>query len=183
MTQDTVNLIKTDKLQVKKKASFFYLSILVLLILVLITVLILLYLFFLKSSISNTISNQNKELSVLKSDQDKKIKILTTKERLNTIKRIIPNNSVPESRLEAVLSSIPSAVSLDKLEMIDTVMNITISSKSLSVLNSFLNSDLVALPGKKGSQVKKIEIQSFGLSSKGTSYSSDIKITFNTSIN
>ncbi len=183
MAQDTVNLLKTDKLQVKKKASFFYLSILVLLILVLITVLVLLYLFFLKSSISSTIISQNKELAILKSEQEKKIKILTTKERLTAIKRIVPGNSTPEDRLRIVLSSIPESISVDKLEMTDTVMNITISSTSLSVLNSFLNSDLTELPKKKDSQVKKIEIQSFGLSSKGTNYSSDIKITFNTSIN
>jgi type II secretory pathway component PulM len=183
MAQDTVNLLKTDKLQVKKKASFFYLSILVLLIVVLITVLILLYLLFLKSSIASTINSQNKELSILKSEQGKKIKILTTKERLATIKKIVPGNSIPEDRLNIVLSSIPASISIDKLEMIDTVMNITISSISLSVLNTFLNSDLSELPKKKDSQVKKIEIQSFGLNSKGTNYSSDIKITFNTSIN
>jgi hypothetical protein len=102
---------------------------------------------------------------------------------LATIKKIVPGNSIPEDRLNIVLSSIPASISIDKLEMIDTVMNITISSISLSVLNTFLNSDLSELPKKKDSQVKKIEIQSFGLNSKGTNYSSDIKITFNTSIN
>ena len=175
-----INLLTVERKSEKKVNSFFSISLFTLLAIVFVAVACILYLLFLKNQIASISNAQTSVLSNIQGFDSQRAKLLTIKERLSVINKIIPGNQVLSQRMQLIKDSIPAGFVVDDVSADGIKITITMSSPSLSSFNTFLNSDLSGIPNKKNAGIKNIQIQGFGLSPAKTSYDARIEFTFNT---
>lgn len=176
--ESEINLLKTDKKVKEKKSSFFKLCISVLMIVVFITASEMLYTFYLKNRLSGVISDQSAALNQIVSIDAKRVKFQTLKERLLAVNKILPARKIFKERVEIVTQSIPANVTVDSFTISEKGIELRVSSKSLSSINTFLDEGLPAISKQKQQPVSKIAIGSVGVSKNPAGYMTSATITF-----
>lgn len=175
-----INLLTVERRSEQKVNSFFSLGLLVLLITVFVAVLCILYLLFLKSQIASISNAQTSSLSNIQGFDSQRAKLLSIKERLSVINKIIPGNQVLSARIQLIKDNIPAGFVIDDVSADSSKITITMSSPNLSSFDAFLGTGLLEIPNKKNAGIKNIQIQSYALSPAKTSYDAKIEFTFNT---
>lgn len=176
--REEINLVTIDKKPEKKISSFFSLSLLTLLLTVVVAVISILYLFFLKTQLISLSNDKEQTLLEIQRFDEQRVKLLTVKERLSAIGKIIPGNQVLPERVRLLRDGIPAEFEVSDMIVDLNKVTITMSSQSLSLFNTFFDTKLEALAQKKRSGISGVKIQGFGFSPQNTFYSSKIDFTF-----
>lgn len=114
-----------------------------------------------KQGFSKIEADQNRVRENINRDAEKKIKILTLKNRLENIARIVDSRENFNAVVESILSIFPSDIEIGGIQAGTDEIVIRVQSQDLLVLNTLLEENIKAYT-KKENKIKKIDIVSFG---------------------
>ncbi len=91
-------------------------------------------------------------------------KLFIIKERLSVAKSIIDERSNFHSEIEKLQAKMPVGVSVTSIDISDELISVTVSSRSLSLLNTFLDQIISAVTDRK--EFSKVSINNLTTSSE-----------------
>lgn len=174
---EEINLITVTKTEKKEKNKAIYYSLLFLLVCVILSISFIFYNLYLKTVISNIAGKQALAIQTLSTQTEKRAKFLTVSERLSSIKKIDFNNKDFLTRINLFENAIPSSLIITTFLATDKSFTVSLSSENLSVLNTFLEENLIDLSKNKTAGVTKIKVNSMQVD-RGGLYTTGITINF-----
>lgn len=126
-----------------------------------VTVLVLFYSFLQKSHLSQvntTVNSLQAKMSILSSEKNK---ILTVSNRLGSIKNIISSRHALDSKMQAIISFIPSNFSVKNFTASDKQVSMVLSSTSLADFDNLLEVRIPQITKNKALGIDHVDIGSF----------------------
>lgn len=179
--KEEVNLLTTTQGKNTKISPFFSISLLILIVTVILVVASLLYVVYLKTTLSALAKSEKTVLSEMSKFDQQRVDLITTRERLLGIKKIISANQGFSQRIGLIIKSIPVKMTVETITIQGSKVSMKISSPSLSSFNTFFNTTLLKLPKQAKSGVKKIDLLGFSIGGNG-GYSALVEIGYDTAL-
>lgn len=176
-----INLLTVKREKEKKLSPFLLICLSALLLSVVFVVASLLYVLFLKTTLSGLSANEKSVLSEINKLSRQRLDLLTTSERLLSIKKIVPLNSEFSERIGLIVKNMPEDIIVENLTIKADKISMKISTSNLSFFNIFFNTSLLKISQQKKPGIKKIDILSFSVIPNG-GYTALIDITFNSDL-
>lgn len=174
---EDINLTSNKATQ-KKQASKFLIGSLIIFLVVFVTgAALVIYSFLLKSQGTKLEEEKAQIKSSISVYALQKEKLSTLTERLANIRRIISQRSSIDSKVELILSTVPTNLGIDKINADDIKISINLSSSDLATFDTLLEERIPMLTQNKNLEVGRVDIGSF--SQFGSGYSLALNFYFN----
>ena len=116
--------------------------------------------------------------SQLLAQQEKKDKLIETKNRLLDIKKIIASRAPTTARIDTLSAFVPADATVDAFSGTDIDIEVTLESDNLTSLNDLIEQKIAEVAKDKKKGIKKIEMHNFGLNPKTLKYIISIGVKF-----
>jgi len=179
MKEESINLTSIKKEEQTLLNNFFYISLGSFIFMFFIAVLLIAYSLILRAKIASLTSHEHDLGSQLSARANKVGQIALVNERATSIKNVLNNRDKLSGVVDALLSSIPTAFSIDKIAADDKLVSIEMVSEKLSDFDSFLESTVPAIAKKKDIGASSININSFGQDGDGYSLTINFQVNQN----
>lgn len=126
--------------------------------------------FFINSSLNSDLfkKDENFALSSLELQRKKEAKLLMSRDRLNTISKILKDRVDYYRVVDSILTKVPKEIIVERMEINKKTIALTVSSNSLSRLGDFID-NLITIVGEK-ELMKNLVLESLTLNEKTGNY-------------
>lgn len=158
---------------------FFTVSLALLILAAVVSIGILLYSLFLRNNLVRVGDLQSDARAALSKERLKSADFLALSERLSNIEKIVPSNASFSNLLSPIAESIPDSIDVDDITVDQSTVSVTLTTSDLATLNTYLNTNLKKLVGRKETHIKNVTIQNFGINDATGNYSTAIRFIYN----
>lgn len=161
-----------------KKATqkYFYAVVIAFVIVVLITLSLLTYNFLLGRQFEELLDDKQTITDSIKTQEEKKAKLLLLKERLSAIETVIKSREKLPGRLLDILNMMPTTLSIEEADISGNKVLLTINSNNLKDIDTFLSLLHELKPGLLS--IKQTELETFGIDNNKLVYNFELEFGY-----